>query len=89
VRRLLVVSRIFPVRLHSRSASTLLTILGGRVDDLTPFLLEERLPDGWESRVRSKFGLTFLTFNKTVFKVEHGIEEGKTDDAPHVPDVDA
>jgi hypothetical protein len=57
------------------SASTLLTIFGGNVPDLYTFLSEERLPDGWESRVRDRMGLTLFTFNRTVFRVELGIEE--------------
>jgi hypothetical protein len=36
---------------------------------------EERLPDGWESRVRDQMGLTFFSFNRTVFGVELGIKE--------------
>jgi hypothetical protein len=56
------------------NSSTLLTIFGGRVDDLRTILLEERLPDNWESRVLAPKGLTFLTFNKTVSKVDAGIK---------------
>ena len=55
------------------SSSTLLTIFGGRVDDLRTVLLEERLPEDWESRVRKPFGLTMLAFNFTVLPVELGI----------------
>jgi len=58
----------------SSNASTMLTIFGGRVEDLRTVLLEERLPDGWESKVRSRFGLTFAAFNGTVFKVSSGIK---------------
>jgi hypothetical protein len=57
------------------SASTLLTIFGGRLSDIYTFLTEERIPDGWESRVRDQMGLTFLSFNRTVFRVELGIKE--------------
>ena len=39
------------------------------------FLTEERLPDGWESRVRDQMGLTLTGFNSTVFHVELGIED--------------
>lgn len=53
----------------------MLTIFGGRVDDLRVLLLEERLPDGWESRVRSRFGLTFAAFNSTVLKVIGGVKD--------------
>ncbi|KAH9971537.1 Cloroperoxidase [Lactifluus volemus] len=59
----------------SSNGSTLLTIFGGCVPDLYTFLSEERLPDGWESRVRDQMGLTLLTFNQTVLRVELGIEE--------------
>lgn len=59
------------------SSSTLLTIFGGQVDDLETLLIEERLPEGWESRIRERNGLTILTFNKTALKVEHGIDEKK------------
>ena len=58
-----------------RSSSTLLTIFGGRVKDLRPFLLEERIPDGWESRIREPFGLTMAAFNPTVMGVELAIKE--------------
>ncbi|KAG5643526.1 hypothetical protein DXG03_000718 [Asterophora parasitica] len=61
----------------SSNSSTMLTIFGGRVPDLETVLLEERLPDGWESRIREPKGLTILTFNKTVLKVEKGIDESK------------
>jgi hypothetical protein len=57
------------------SASTLLTIFGGRMNDIYTFLTEERIPDGWESRVRDQMGLTFLAFNRTVIGVELGIKE--------------
>jgi len=59
----------------SSNASTMLTIFGGRMDDIRTVLLEERLPDGWESRVRTRFGLTFGAFNLTVFRVENGIKK--------------
>ena len=48
------------------------------MDDLETILLEERLPEGWESRVREAYGLTVITFNlKTVNPVEKGIDEEK------------
>jgi len=66
----------------SSNSSTLLTIFGGHVDDLKTLLLEERLPGGWESRIREPKGLTILTFNKTVAKVEKGIDESKFPQTP-------
>lgn len=38
--------------------------------DLEPFLIEERIPDGWEPRILSRKGLTIQAFNGTVLKVE-------------------
>jgi len=61
----------------SSNSSTLLTIFGGRIKDLEPILLEERIPDGWESRVRKRLGLTLAHFNFTVGRVELGISEKK------------
>ncbi|KAF6745974.1 Chloroperoxidase [Ephemerocybe angulata] len=56
----------------SSNSSTLLTIFGGRVEDLEHILLEERIPEGWE------FGLTIITFNTSaVSKVEKGTDEEK------------
>jgi hypothetical protein len=57
------------------NASTMLTIFGGRIEDLRSILLEERIPDGWESRVRSRFGLTFGAFNFTVARVASAVKQ--------------
>ncbi|KAI8989170.1 Cloroperoxidase [Trametes punicea] len=59
----------------SSNGSTLLTIFGGRVKDLRPILGEERLPDGWEPRIRHRMGLTMIEFNCTVLPVELSIKE--------------
>ena len=61
----------------SISSSTLLTIFGGRQRDLEPLLTKERIPDGWEPRIMAHYGLTITTFNRTVLKVENGIDEKK------------
>ncbi|KAJ2919751.1 heme-thiolate peroxidase, partial [Candolleomyces efflorescens] len=62
----------------STNASTLLTAFGGRVEDLETILLEERLPEGWESRILEAYGMTIITFNlKTINLVEKGIDEEK------------
>jgi hypothetical protein len=53
------------------------TIFGGRISDLESFLIEERLPEGWESRIREPFGLTIASFQPTALKVEFGIDESK------------
>ncbi|EGO01127.1 hypothetical protein SERLA73DRAFT_179182 [Serpula lacrymans var. lacrymans S7.3] len=66
---------LFHKMFGSSNSSTLLTIFGGRVEDLRSVLLEERLPSGWESRIRQPYGLTMCNFNKTVLAVEFGIKE--------------
>ena len=57
----------------SANSSTMLTIFGGRVDDLVPMLVEERFADNWEPRIKSHFGLTMAEFNATVLPVEIGV----------------
>lgn len=57
------------------SSSTLLMVLGGKIKDLRPFLLEERIPDGWQPRVLHPMGMTIAEFNKTTFQIELGIIE--------------
>lgn len=52
------------------SGSTLLTHFGGDIETLRPFLLEERLPDGWEPTMTDAKGLTITKFNKTSLPVE-------------------
>lgn len=56
------------------SSSTMLTIFGGRIDDLTPMLKEERFSENWQPRVTDKFGLTMAKFNFTVLPVEHKVD---------------
>lgn len=58
----------------SANSSTMLTIFGGDVDDLTPMLVEERFAEGWEPRILSHFGLTMAEFNGTVAPVEWGVD---------------
>ncbi|KAG1871448.1 hypothetical protein F4604DRAFT_1926181 [Suillus subluteus] len=59
----------------STNAATLVTVFGGRVDHLHSFLHHERLPEGWESRIRQPHGLTLVTFNKTILGVKLGVCE--------------
>ncbi|KAF5390368.1 hypothetical protein D9757_005287 [Collybiopsis confluens] len=51
-------------------SSGFLRIFGGRVSDLRPFLIEERIPQGWESSVRARKGMTLAKFNFTVLPLE-------------------
>ncbi|KAH6637501.1 Chloroperoxidase [Boeremia exigua] len=59
----------------SANSSTMLTIFGGRVDDLRPMLVEERFSENWEPRIRSRYGLTMAAFNGTVLPVERGVKQ--------------
>jgi len=59
----------------SSNTATLLTIFGGKVEDLRTILLEERLPDGWQPSERHPMGLTITAFQATVMQVEMGIKE--------------
>jgi hypothetical protein len=40
-------------------------------------LIDEKLPEGWESRVMSRMGLTLAKFNFTVLPLEWSINEKK------------
>jgi hypothetical protein len=73
----------------------MLALFGGSISDLTPILTEERFPEHWEPRVRSRFGLTMAKFNGTVLPVEMGVntkkieqletsKKARVDDAGHV-----
>lgn len=55
----------------------MLTIFGGRIDDLTPMLKEERFSEDWEPRILDPYGLTMAKFNFTVIPVERGIDVKK------------
>ena len=55
------------------SAAFIYKVFGGIVSDLRSFLLEERLPEGWEPRVRHRTGLTMLEINKTIAEIEFGV----------------
>ncbi|KAG9312213.1 hypothetical protein JVU11DRAFT_7511 [Chiua virens] len=69
-------SLAFKHRLFSTAnTSTIPTIFGRRADDIRVMFEEERLPEGWESRVRKPYGLTILTLNWTVLLVELGVRE--------------
>jgi len=59
----------------SANSSTMLTIFGGRVDDLRPMLTEERFSENWQPRIRSKYGFTMAAFNGTVLPVEMGVKK--------------
>jgi hypothetical protein len=52
----------------------MLTIFGGRINDLTPMLTEERFSEQWEPRITARFGLTMARFNFTVLPVERGVK---------------
>jgi len=61
----------------SSNSSTMLTLFGGSIADLTPMLQDERFPENWEPRVLARFGLTMARFNGTVIPVERGVNTKK------------
>jgi hypothetical protein len=76
-----VVSSFSTTLLTVTSSSTMLTIFGGSIADLTPILAEERIPADWEPRVRSRFGLTMAKFQLTVLPVLFGVNRKKIEQA--------
>ncbi|KAH6647005.1 Chloroperoxidase [Truncatella angustata] len=61
----------------SANSSTMLTIFGGSVADLTPMLKEERFSENWEPRNLDRYGLTMAKFNGTVLPVERAVDPTK------------
>lgn len=59
------------------SSSTMLTIFGGSISDLTPMLKDERFAEKWEPRILDRYGLTMAKFNTTVIPVERGVDPKK------------
>jgi len=57
----------------SNNSATMTTIFGGNVEDLEIWLKEERLPEGWQPRIRDRFGHSMMSFNRSVFAVEFKI----------------
>ncbi|ESK94818.1 aromatic peroxygenase [Moniliophthora roreri MCA 2997] len=55
----------------SSNNATMLRIFGGKLDDLRVMLVEERIPEGWESFCRGRKGLTMASFNLTALKIEN------------------
>ena len=45
--------------------------------DVESILVDERIPEGWESRIVKPYGLTFATFNTFVLPLEFGVDEKK------------
>jgi len=48
------------------------TVFAGKVDDLRPFLLEEKLRDGWQPVNKTYFGQTLAVFNTASLKIAAG-----------------
>ena len=55
----------------------MLTIFGGRIADLEYILINEQIPEGWESRIRKKMGLTGTSLDIMAFRIEFGVNEKK------------
>ncbi|KAG8686037.1 hypothetical protein FRC08_012772 [Ceratobasidium sp. 394] len=65
----------FPIRLMHTKSFTLgrSTVFAGNAADLKTYFLEERIPDNWEPRVRSRHGFTVAHLNWLLFQIEYGI----------------
>ncbi|KAK7049805.1 hypothetical protein VNI00_005235 [Paramarasmius palmivorus] len=59
----------------SSNNATMIRIFGGKVDDLRAMLIDERIPEGWESSCQWRKGLTMASFNMTALKVEKTTEK--------------
>lgn len=55
----------------------MLTIFGGRINDLKPMFKEERFSENWQPRILDRYGLTMMKFNGTVLPVETGVNTKK------------
>ncbi|GJJ12886.1 hypothetical protein Clacol_007132 [Clathrus columnatus] len=58
----------------ANNSALLINIMGGKIEVLEPFLLEERIPIGWTSANKSRLGLTLIMFNLTSFPILLGID---------------
>jgi len=55
---------------HRRhSCAAMEVVFGGKVDDLRPFLLEERTVDGWVPENKERYGITMGAFNVASAKI--------------------
>jgi hypothetical protein len=51
------------------SCALLKLVFGGKVEHLRPFLLEEKIVDGWQPWDKRRYGVTLGAFNVGVAKV--------------------
>ena len=61
------------------STSSLVTLFGGRVDQLQELLVNERISDGWEPVVREQMSFTISSFAPSAFKVEFGVKDTRNE----------
>lgn len=47
--------------------------MGGEIETLQTFLLEERIPEGWSSANKTRVGLTMGRFNMTTLRIMLGM----------------
>lgn len=48
-------------------------VFAGNAADLKTWFLEERMPDNWEPRLRTRYGFTIAQLNQRSFQIEYGI----------------
>ena len=54
------------------------------MEDIKIWLNEERFPNGWQTKERNRKGVTILSFNRLVNRVEFGINEKRKIDVENV-----
>ncbi|KAF8576038.1 heme-thiolate peroxidase [Ramaria rubella] len=64
----------FHLAFGAGNAATLLLSMDGEIEDIRPFLLEERIPVGWKNKMRSRMGLSMAKFNSMSLKILLGAD---------------
>jgi len=59
------------------NSATMITVFGGEIPLLRTWLLEERLPDGWEPRNRDRLGTSMAAFNRVLLGIYTKMDERK------------
>jgi hypothetical protein len=54
---------------YDHSCAAMEVVFGGKVEDLRPFLLEERIVDGWVPWSKKRYGITMGAFNYASAKI--------------------
>jgi len=71
------------------NCAALQTVFAGKVTDIRPFLLEERIPDGWQPCNGARFGQTLAVFNAASAKIGLGTKKVAPSGGAEGGDVEA